>query len=63
MGKVDSELESGIAGKPKDRYRGECAGKGHADRKGDGKPSEHACHYISLELVSGTLCCHHPDKV
>lgn len=26
-------------------------------------PSEHACHYISLELVSGTLCRRHPDKV
>lgn len=37
--------------------------KGRHTEGGDGKPSEAACHYISLELVSGTLCCRHPDKV
>lgn len=37
--------------------------KREEDRKRDTGPEEHPCHHISLELMSGTLCCHKSDEV
>lgn len=33
------------------------------NRKRVRRPAEHPCHSISLEVMSGTLCCHQCDEV
>lgn len=52
MGKVDSERECDIAGEQRGGFRGECAGKGQAYRRGGETESPQSMHVITSPLNS-----------